>query len=60
MLQTKFRGNPPTGYGEDFLVFFTIYGRGGHLGHVAKISQSNIQCHFPWRLHIKFQLDRPS
>ena len=38
MLHTKFRGNRPTGSGEeDFLVVFTIYGRGGHLGHVTWI-----------------------
>ena len=35
MLHTKFRGNLPAGSGEDFLVVFTIYGRGGHLGHVT-------------------------
>ena len=34
MLHTKFRGNRPVGSGEgDFLKVFTIYGRGGHLGH---------------------------
>ena len=34
MLHTKFRGNRPAGSGEDdFLRVFTIYGRGGHLGH---------------------------
>ena len=60
MLHTKFRGNRPTGSGEDFLSVFTIYGRGGHLGHVTKISRSKLQCHYPRRLHIKFQLDQPS
>ena len=36
MLHTKFCGNRPTSSGEeDFLVVFTIYGRGGHLGHVT-------------------------
>ena len=39
---------------------FTIYGRGGHLGHVTWISRLNLKCHYPRRLHIKFQLDRPS
>ena len=33
MLHIKFRGNRPAGFGEDFLRVFTIYGRGGHLGH---------------------------
>ena len=61
MLHTKFRGNRPTGSGvEDFLRVFTIYGRGSHLGHVTWISRSNLKCHYPRRLHITFQLDRPS
>ena len=61
MLHTKFRGNRPTGSGEeDFRRVFTIYGRGGHLGHVTKISRTKFQCHYPRRLQIKFQLDRPS
>ena len=38
MLHTKFRGNWPAGSREeDFLRVFTIYGRGGHLGHVTSI-----------------------
>ena len=38
MLHTKFRENRPAGSGgEDFLRVFTIYGRGGHLGHVAQM-----------------------
>ena len=36
MLHTKFRENRPTGSGEeDFRRVFTIYGHGGHLGHVT-------------------------
>ena len=36
MLHNKFRGYRPAGSGEeDFLMVFTIYGRGGHLGHVT-------------------------
>ena len=35
MLHTKILGNRPTGSGEDFQRVFTIYGRGGHLGHVT-------------------------
>ena len=61
MLHTKFRGNRPTGSGKEFFEgLFTIYERTGHLGHVTKISQKKIECHYPGRLHIKFQLDRPS
>ena len=47
MLHTKFRENRPVGSGEDFLVFFTIYGHGGHLGHVTWILRSNIRSPFP-------------
>ena len=36
MLHTKFRKNRLADSGEeDFLVVFTIYERGGHLGHVT-------------------------
>ena len=37
MLHAKFLGNQTIGSGEDFLRVFTIYGRGGHLGHVTQI-----------------------
>ena len=37
MLHTKFRGNRTAGSGEDFSRVFTIYGHGGHLGHVTSI-----------------------
>ena len=38
MLHTKFRGNQPTGSGEEgFRRVSTIYGRVSHLGHVTKI-----------------------
>ena len=38
MLHTKFHENRPAGSGEkDFLVVFTIYGHGGHLGNVTWI-----------------------
>ena len=42
MLHTKFRGNRPAGSGEEgFRRAFTIYGRGGHLGHVTSIMSSD-------------------
>ena len=48
MLHTKFRENRPTGSGEeDFLRVFTIYGRGGHLGHVT------------WTIYIKLSFLLP-
>ena len=42
MLHTKFGGNRPARTGEDFLRDFTIYGPGGHLGHVTSIMSSDI------------------
>ena len=37
MLHTKFQGHQPFGSGEeDFFKVFTIYGHGGHLGHVTR------------------------
>ena len=41
MLHTKFRGNQPDGSGDDFRRVFTIYRRGGHLGHVTSIMSSD-------------------
>ena len=42
MLHTKFHGNQPASSGEeDFLRVFTIYGHGGHLGHVTSIMSSD-------------------
>ena len=60
MLHTKFRGNLPAGSGEDFLRVFTIYGRGGHLGHVTQMLGTKFCSPYPRRLHIKFGFDRPS
>ena len=60
MLHTKFLGNRPAGSGEDFLMVFTIYGRGGHLGHVTQISPSNFCSPYPWKLHIEFGFDWPN
>ena len=60
MLHTKFCENWPASSGEDLLVVFTIYGRGGHLGHVTWILQSNFRSTCPWLLHIKFHFDWPS
>ena len=41
MLHTKFRGNRPAGSGEDLKRVLTIYGHGGHLGHVTSIMSSD-------------------
>ena len=37
MMNTKFHGNQPFRSTEyDFLKFSTIYGHGGHLGHMTR------------------------
>ena len=54
MLHTKFRGNRPAGSGEeDFLRVFTIYGHGGHLGHVISILLSYFHFLVPESFHKK-------
>ena len=60
-MHTKLRGNRPTGSGEeDFLRVFTIYERGGHLGHVTSIMSSDFHFHIPQSFHTKFGSDRHS
>ena len=59
MLHTKFRENRSTGSGEDDFKVFTIYGHGGHLGHVTCTIYVNFRSPFPTRLHIKFGFDWP-
>ena len=59
MLYNKLRGNLPVGSGEeDFLRVFTIYGRGGHLGHVTSIMSSDFYFLVPESFHKKFGSDR--
>ena len=54
MLHTKFRRNRPAGSGEeDFLRVFTIYGRGGYLGHVTSIMLTNFHFLVPESFHTK-------
>ena len=43
-----------------FEEFFTIYGHGGHLGHVTWIFYIHIGSPFLLMLHIKFGFDWPS
>ena len=54
MLHTKFRGNRPACSGEDFLRVFTIYGRGGHPGHVTSIMLINFHLLVLESFHTKF------
>ena len=57
MLHTRFRGNRPAGSGKKILKDFTIYGRGGHFGHVTQMPRPNFRSLYPRRLHIKFGFD---
>ena len=58
MLHTKFRGNQPVGFKEDFLRVFTIYGHGRHLGHVTSIMSSNFHFLVPESFYTKFGLEQ--
>ena len=60
MLHTKFRENQNAGSGEDFLRVFTIYGHGGHLGHVTRIMLINFHFLVPESFHTKFSSEWPS
>ena len=60
MLHTKFRGNRSAGSRVDFLRVFTIYGHGGHLGHVTSIKSSVFNFLVPESCHTKFGSDRHS
>ena len=61
MLHTKFRGNWPAGSGEkDFWRVFTIYGHGGHLGHVTSIMSSDFHFLVLESFHTKFGSDQHS
>ena len=60
MINAKFQNNRTSGSGEDFLKFYTIYGHGGHLGHMTWTIDINIRSPFPKRLHVKLSIDWPS
>ena len=60
MLHTKFPGNWSTGSGEEDFKGFTIYGHGGHRGHVTWIIYTNFNSLFLRRLYMKFEFDWPS
>ena len=53
MLHTKFRGNRPAGSGEEDFKCFTIYGHGGHLGHVTSIMSLDFHFLVPESFHKK-------
>ena len=48
MLRTKFQGHRSIASGEvDFFKVFTIYGHGGHAGHVTQLMCINFHPHSP-------------
>ena len=51
MLHCKFRGNRLAGSREED---FTIYGHGGHLGHVTSIMLINFHFLVPESFHTEF------
>ena len=55
MLHTKFHGNQPASSRGEIFEGFTIYGHGGHLGHVTSIMSSLIRFSFfePESCHTK-------
>ena len=58
MQHTKLRGIRPTGSGEKyFLLVLTIYGRGGHPGHVTSFMSSDFHFLVPESFHTKFGSD---
>ena len=51
------RGNRPAGSEEkEFWRVFSIYGHGGHLGHVTSIMSSDFHFLVPESFHTKFGL----
>ena len=55
-----FQGHRSIGSGEDFFKVSTIYGRGGHLGHVTRSVLTTFHSPDSWRLHMKFGYNWPS
>ena len=57
MLHTKFLEIGPPVPEKMFFKVFTIYGHGGHLGHVTWTIYINIYSPFLRMLHMKFGID---
>ena len=58
MLHNKSRGNRSTDPGEIYFEeFLTIYGRGGHLGHVTQIPGKQLLFSLPNEASRKFGFD---
>ena len=60
MLHTKSQGHRPSSSGEeDFWRGFTIYGHGGHLGHVIRTIWTNFHSPILRSLHMKYEFNWP-
>ena len=58
MMHDEFQDHRISGSGlKDFENVLTIYGHGGHLGHVTWTIYIDFHFPFPRRLHIKFGID---
>ena len=53
MLHTKFEGHWSIG-SEDFFKVFTIYGHGGHVGHVTQLICINFHLYSPSSCYMNF------
>ena len=61
MIHTKFQGHWSVGSGEeDFFKVFTIYGHGGHVGHVTQLICINYHSHSPSSFHMNFGSKSPN
>ena len=61
MLHTKFQGHWSIGSGEeDFFKVFTIYGHGGHLGHVTQLICIYFHSYSPSSFHMNFGSKLPN
>ena len=55
MLYTKFQGNRPIGSSVEE-AFFSIYGRGGHVGNVTRTVQTISCLHLPQALEVIYEI----
>ena len=58
MLHNKFQGHRYIGFGEED--FFTIYGHGGHGGHVTQLICMNFHSHSPLSFHMSLVPNLPT
>ena len=61
MLHTKFQGHRSIGSGEeDFFKVFTIYGHGGHVGHVTQLICIKFHSYSHSSFHMNFGFKLPN